>query len=201
MPSWTRARDGAMRRLQVGRVARMPSRGFRWEYVALAAVLTLAVLCLAYYSYENLGVKKPLEKALLADADVASVRVTVDNGVRVLEIAMRDVPDLSASYARLYAIAEDRMGGAAFKVQIADQRDTLLETAYHSIHYYLEEASVRGSFGAMIEQCSGILTRAGVTDFKITVDERHIFVQMAGGQSYLYQVLDRSGGSRGGAVQ
>ena len=39
----------------------MPRKGFRWELIALSAVLTLAVLSLAYYSYESMGVKKPLE--------------------------------------------------------------------------------------------------------------------------------------------
>lgn len=179
----------------------MRRNGFRWEYVAIAAVLTLAVLSFAYYSYESVGIKRPMEKALLSDPDVSSVSLGDENGVRVVQITIRNVPDLSVTYARLLGVVKDHAGSEAFKVQVKDQRDAQLEGAYHSIHFYLEEASARGNFGAMIESCSRILGQAGITGYKITVDEQHIFVQMAAGQGYLYQVLDRSPGAQGGATQ
>lgn len=179
----------------------MPRRVFRWEYVVLAAVLTLAVLSLAYYSYESIGVRRPLERALLTDPDVSAVKVVKDGDVQVLEIALAKVSDLSVTYGRLHAVVKDRMGRTAFKVQLKDQRDPFLQDVYQSIHYYLEEASVRGNFGAMIEACSTALAEAGVSDYKITVDQQHIYVQMARGQSYLYQVLDRPSEFQGGVTQ
>jgi hypothetical protein len=179
----------------------MSRKGFRWEYVALAAALTLAVLSLAYYLYQNVGVRMALERALLADPDVDSARIFKDGGTQVVEVALRKAPDLSVVYARLYSMAKHRMGDGAFRLQVNDRRDSPLQETYYSIHYYLEEASVRGNFGSMIEACSGVLYRAGISDYKITVDKQRIFVQIARGESYLYQVLDRSPGGEGGALQ
>lgn len=180
----------------------MRRNGFRWEYVAVAAVLTLAVLSLAYYSYENVGIKKPLETALMADPDVVSATLSEQDGTSVVEIALKDVSDLPVTYNRLTAIIKDKIGSTAFKVQLKDQRDATLENAYHSIHFYLEEAAAMGDFGTMNDAATRILDQAGIGDYKITVDGQHIFVQMAAGQSYLYQVLDRSdGAAQGGATQ
>jgi hypothetical protein len=179
----------------------MPRKGFRWEHVALSAVLTLAVLSFAYYSYETIGVRTLLQKALLTDPDVSSVKVAKDGDAQVVEIALAKVADLSTTHGRLYAVVKDRLGQAAFRLRITDQRDQTLQEVYHSIHYYLEEASARGNFGTMIEACSAALARAGISDYKVTVDQEHIYVQMALGEHYLYQVLDRPPESQGGVTQ
>jgi hypothetical protein len=169
----------------------MPRKGLRWEYVALSAVLTLAVLSLAYYSYESVVVKRPLEKALLADPDVGAVKVVKSGDGQVIEVTLARVEDLSVTYARLYAAVKGRMGQASFKLLVKDRRDPSLQDVYHTIHYYLEEASVRGNFGAMIGECSAALANAGISAYKITVAQERIYVQMELGQSYLYEVLDR----------
>ncbi len=180
----------------------MPGKGFRWELIALSAVLTLAVLSLAYFSYESMGVRKPLEKALLADPDVGAVKILKDRDTEVVQITLSKVPDLSVTYTRLHTLVKGRMGQAPFRLEVKDARNADLQDVYHSIHYYLEEASVRGNFGTMIEACSSILSKAGISDYKITVDQNHIYVQIGSGANFLYQVLDRPAeASTGGVTQ
>lgn len=179
----------------------MPSRRMRWEYVALAAVLTLAVLSLAYYSYESLGVRRQLEKALLADPDVNAVTISKTEDGLVIEVALDRVEDLGATYSRLHDAVRDRLGQGRFRLAVKDQRDGTLQDLYHSIHYYLEEAAARGNFGAMADACSDALTRAGVTAHKITVDPHRIYVQISLHGPYLYQVLERPRVPQGGAGQ
>jgi hypothetical protein len=171
-------------------VMRMPRKGFRWELIALSAVLTLAVLSLAYYSYESMGVKKPLERALLADPDVSDVRISEEGGREVIELTLSRVSDLSAAYTRLHTLVTGKAAQGAFALKIRDQRDETLQEIYDTIHYYLEEASVRGNFGAMIEACEPILDASGATGYKITVGRERMYVQIELGDRYLYQVLD-----------
>jgi len=168
----------------------MPRKGFRWEVIALSAVLTLAVLSLAYYSYDSMGVKKPLERALLADPDVKDVRIHKEKGREVIELTLSRVTDLAATYRRLYATVADKVSRDAFTLKIKDQRDEALQEIYGAIHYYLEEASVRGNFGTMIEACGPILDESGATGHRITVDQERIYVQIESGGRYLYHVLD-----------
>lgn len=177
----------------------MPRKAFRWEYVALSAVLTLAVLSLVFYSYESLGVKKPLEKALLMDPDVGAVDIVEEKDSRVIEVVLTKVADLSSTYTRIETITRERMGEGAYRLQVKDQRDPSLQEIYHSIHYYLEEASARANFGSMNEACSRVIGQSDVSDYKITVDPQHIYVQLEQGEHYLYEVLDRPYFSQGGA--
>lgn len=177
----------------------MSRRGFRWELIALSAVLTLAVLSLAYYSYESVGVKRPLEKILLTDPDVTAVQLGKDDGGEVVEITLSKVADLSATYSRIHELVSGKMG-LTFTMVLKDKRDALLRDTYYDIHYYLEEASVRGNFGAMIEACTPILEASGVSDYKITVDQNRIYVQIESTDGYLYEVLHRQADAQKGGV-
>ena len=178
----------------------MPKKGFKWEYIVLSAVLTLSVLSLAYYSYDSVGVVRPLQQSLLSDPDVTKVDMTKSSGVLVIEVALAKVEDLSVTYGRLYAAITKRLQPGTFQVKVVDQRDQRLSDVYHSVHYYLEEAALRGNFGAMIDECSTVLSQAGIADYRITVDESRIYVQMALGEHYLYQVLERTSQQQGGAT-
>ncbi len=169
----------------------VPRKGFRWEIIALSAVLTLAVLSLAYYSYERAGVRRPLEKALLTDPDVSDVSISDGDSGLTIEVSLSKVSDLSATYKRINDLIVDRVDQKGFVLWIKDQRNAELLDMYHAAHYYLEEASVRGNFGTMIETCGPILDNAGATAYKITVDQKHIYVQIESENGYFYQVLDR----------
>ncbi|MGI6632015.1 MAG: hypothetical protein ACOX5M_03105 [Bacillota bacterium] len=169
----------------------MPIKGFRWVWVALAAAVTLAVLSLSYSSYENLGVKKPLSKALLVSSDIESVDVRRDGPLTVVEIAMKSVPDLAVSYRAAEEIVRQHIGNSPFRMEIRDSRTPELEEAYHAIHFYVEEASVRGTFGAMIEESSNILREAGFSEYKLSVDKDRIYVRIANSGGYLYEVIER----------
>ena len=183
-------------------VVRMRRKGFRWELIALSAVLTLAVLSLAYYSYENMGVKRPLERALMLVTDVSAVQMRTEGGREVIEVTLSKVADLATTYSRIHTLVSDRMGPGTFVLELKDLRDESLDMMYHAVHYYLEEASVRGNFGTMIEACKPILEEAGAVGYKITVDQDRIYVQIDSAEGYLYQVLDRvPDKGTGGATQ
>jgi hypothetical protein len=177
----------------------MAKKGFRWEFVALSAVLTLVILSLSYTLYEKVGVKDPLERLLMSDNAVKNVTATKDKGVTVLEIEFNRVEDFAASYGAVEKVIRERLG-ENYRILVKDARNDKLDDSYLSIHYYLEEASVRGNFGDMIESCQDKLLEKDISNFKIVLDERHIYVQIADEGAYLYAVLDRTGlSTKGGA--
>jgi hypothetical protein len=170
----------------------MAKKGFRWESVALSAILTLVILSLGYIIYDKFGVKDPLERSLMLEDTVKSVTVKREQGVDVLEIEFDKVEDFATSYVAMDNIVKGRLGGN-YRIDVKDARTQVLEDAYLSIHYYLEEASVRGNFGDMIESCRDRLLEKEPLDFKIVLDESHIYVQMVDQGDYLYAVLNRTG--------
>ena len=85
-------------------------RGFRWLYVAAAAVITLAVLSVSYSSYEKVGVKRPLLSELSAHSDVAGAEVRREGPETVVDIDLEKVPDLAVTYRALDEIVEETHG-------------------------------------------------------------------------------------------
>lgn len=166
-------------------------RGFRWLYVAAAAVITLAVLSVSYSSYEKVGVKRPLLSELSAHSDVAGADVRREGPETVVDIDLEKVPDLAVTYRALDEIVERHMGTAAYRIRLEDAGSPGLDAAYHLIHFYVEEAAVRGTFGEMISESSKRLEEAGYNDYKISVDKDRIYVQISDSSGYLYRIVDR----------
>ncbi|MGI6643699.1 MAG: hypothetical protein ACOX3V_06890 [Bacillota bacterium] len=175
----------------------MSKKGFRWDVAAVSAVLTLALLSLGYFVYANLGVRKPLEKALMADPDVISVDMGPWRGSEAIQVEIANVTDFPATYARLHQLVRDK-AGMKQGFRIVDERNQELIEAYHSIHYYLEEARTNANFGEMIEFCQEALKDKDLDSFRFAVDKDRIYVQMAKGEAYLFEVLERAPEGGGG---
>lgn len=174
----------------------MSKKAFRWEYAVLSAILTFAALSLAYYSFDQLGVRRPLERALAEDPDVKTVDFETRSGSMLLVITLEKTSDLSATYARVLTLAREKLG-ESFEIEIKDGRNRRLDDAYYAVHHLVEEASVRGNFGEMMESCKGILAGMGLADYRITVQRDYVFIQMFDGDAYLYEVAPTAG-HRGG---
>ncbi len=174
----------------------MSKKVFRWEYAVLSAILTFAALSLAYYSFDQLGIRRPLERALAADPDVKRVDFETRNGSMLLVITLEKTADLPATYARVLALAKEKLGDS-FEIEVKDGRNQRLDDAYYAVHHLVEEASVRGNFGEMMESCKDILSGMGLEDYRITVQKDYVFVQMFDGDAYLYEVAPIAG-YRGG---
>lgn len=83
-----------------------------------------------------------------------------------------------------------------YEILLEDNSDEVLEKAYASIHYYVEEARIRGNFGEMAHRSQTALEDTNIEDFLLTVDGERVFVQMRMDDKYLYRV--REVNSKGG---
>ncbi|HHW18130.1 MAG TPA: hypothetical protein GXX30_04425 [Firmicutes bacterium] len=177
----------------------MSRRSFRWEYAVFIGLLVVGALSLAFYFYEDLGVKKPLEKALSSDPDVRWVKISQSQEGMIVEVGLGATQDLAGTYRRLHDTIKRFFGVTAFQLKAHDSRDQYLESVYHDIHYYLEEAAARGNFGEMIERCKSVLDQKDLDSYEVTVDHERIYVQLFRGDNYLYQVIERLETAKGGA--
>jgi hypothetical protein len=166
-------------------------RGMRWAYTAIAAVITLAVLSLSYSSYEKMGVERPLIQEIEASSDVQGAAARKDGSETIVEIDLKKVPDLAVTYRALDEMVKKHLGTAPYRVVVRDSGTPELEAAYHSVHFYVEEASVRGTFGEMIRESSTRLENKGFGEYKLSVDKDRIYVQISDENGYLYRIVHR----------
>ncbi len=166
-------------------------RGMRWAYTAIAAVITLAVLSLSYSSYEKMGVKRPLLQELEASSDVQGADAHKDGSETIVEIELKKVPDLAVTYRKIDETVKKHLGTAPYRIVLKDAATPTLEAAYHSVHFYVEEASVRGTFGEMIRESSTRLESAGYSEYKLSVDKDRIYVQISDENGFLYRIVNR----------
>lgn len=166
----------------------MSMRNIRWEYVLLWAFLALMVFTFAQYSYRIFRIERPLEKCLSEDPDVLRTDIKTVQNKTAIKVSLRYVDDLSLTYKRIEDAVQDIIGQQDYEITLNDDSNEVLEEAYDSIHYYVEEARLRGNFGAMANQSNLVLRDMGIDEFKLTVNDNNIYVQLRLQDKYLYRV-------------
>ncbi len=163
-------------------------KNIRWKLVLLWAILALIVLSVGSYCYDAYALRRPLEKKLELDPHVLKVHISNSRDKIVIALRLKYVDDLPATYSRLNEEVRATLVNRDYEIVIEDDSAEILEKAYASIHYYIEEARIRGNFGEMADKSQAVLNDAGLEDFGLTVDGENIFVQMRVGDNYLYRV-------------
>ena len=174
----------------------MAMGNIRWKYVLLWALLALSVLSLGSYCYRAYALERPLEKKLAEDAEVLMAQIEKANGKTTVVVKLKYVDNLAQAYSRIEGTVKASLGTRDYEILLADNSDEVLEKAYASIHYYVEEARIRGNFGEMAHRSQTALEDTNIEDFLLTVDGERVFVQMRMDDKYLYRV--REVNSKGG---
>ncbi len=168
----------------------MAMGNIRWKYVLLWACLAVCVLSLGAYCYQAYALERPLEKKLAEDAEVVMAQVEKINGTTTVIVNLKYVDSLAGTYSRIEEEVQVSLGSRNYEIVLEDNADEILEGAYASIHYYIEEARIRGNFGEMAQRTRTALEDTNIEDFRLTVDGENIFVQMRLDDKYLYRVKD-----------
>ncbi len=159
--------------------------------VAIVLAVALGALFGGYYLYEQNTVKAPLEQALAEAPGVKAFTLTRDGAVTRLDVELAWVDSLADTYAALDATA-GRLLGQGYALRLIDRRDPFLERVYHQAHFALQEGIYTGRFTDMARSVDEIMAQNGVEEYRLTVTERHVFLQIKKGRAYLYEVIPRT---------
>jgi len=164
----------------------------RWQIAVASLLAGLAVLFGVYFIYRQVGLERPLVKALKADPAVQEVKVSDDNRGHHIEVALGPVDDLQQAYDRLDRIAERFTRGEPYDLKVTDRRNAILEDTYYRMQFLLQEALARGDFEAMYTGLEQQAAQRNLDVFKVYVDEGHLYLQIGKGANYLYAVIPRN---------
>lgn len=117
--------------------------------------------------------------------------VTTGAGGKVVVARLGPDAPLESTYVALEELAQAALGSAYGGLRIEDRRTPRLAEAYHRIHFGLQEAVMTGRFAAMAEEVEARLREFPDVDHRVYVGDRHLFVRLAQGEHYLYEVIAR----------
>ncbi|BCV25004.1 hypothetical protein [Gelria sp. Kuro-4] len=175
----------------------MKYRGYRVDVVAAVALLTVALLLGVRLAYVRYFVERPLVNELQALPGVKDVKLSQARGRYNVKLALGRVDNLAEVYRQAEELAAASLGPGGFNLMLADERTPALEQVYYEIHYYVEEALVRGNFSEAAERIQSAARAAGVEE-KFYVDQGHVYVELTQGPGYLYEVHQRPDRSQEG---
>ena len=169
----------------------MNLQNLRWPVMVAAMAITVAALFGGSLLLKTQTVDDPLEMVLSKSAHVESHRVE-KNGVNyVINVKLKEVPDLAQVYTQLNTEAGKVLKGIEFELKLEDSRSPKLEQTYRRVNLYVQEALATGQYSAMADRVEAEAAKNGLTA-RMTVEGNRVFVQLHDGPSYLYGVAERA---------
>ncbi|HHY92057.1 MAG TPA: hypothetical protein GX511_01795 [Firmicutes bacterium] len=175
----------------------MKYRGYRVDVVGAVALLTVALLLTGRLAYTRYLVEKPLVRELKALPGVQGVELGQEHGRYVIRLELTQAANLAEVYRKAEQTSGESLGQGRFELKIIDKRSPELEDLYYRLHYYVEEALVRGNFSEAAARIESVAQAAGVKE-KLYVDRGHVYIELSQGQHFLYEVRERPVATAGG---
>lgn len=159
--------------------------------IVLIAVLVLAVLFGSWQAYQHFNLLGPLKRNIQQVEGVKTVSISTGSPD---EVVVQLGPfnklkngDLQQTY---HAIAKQISAklGSSVNLDIADHHDAQLEQVLEGFRPMLMEGIAKSNYTEMIAQLSQQAKKQGI-QASFTMDEKYIYIQLAKGSHYLYDVM------------
>lgn len=174
----------------------MTFRGYKLHVAAAAFLLTLLLGLGARHAAHSASAGA-LQRDFAALSGVARAAVERHGGRTDIVLELGPVDDLQAVYRQADMLRRARLPEDASQLIIKDRRTDALTEAYRRIHYAVYEGAATGAFTRMAEAVGEAAAQLAA-DVLVTVDDRYIYVQIAAGDDYLYEVVPVAKAAAGG---
>ncbi|MDI3540846.1 MAG: hypothetical protein PWP66_384, partial [Thermosediminibacterales bacterium] len=78
-----------------------------------------------------------------------------------------------------------------FKIELEGVENKKLKDAYYLLHFSLYENIEKGNFTQMYKDLVEISTEMNINEYKITIDNENIYLQLRDNDNSLYRVINR----------
>jgi len=165
--------------------------GLRPDVIITVFILTIVIMFgMHRFIYSN-RVTESLRESFLNVDGVSEVRVQNDDGGASIQIQLKQVDSLPATFSEIMATADTHLGDRLKRITIVDRRTARLQSAFHDIHYSLQESLSTGEFTQMAVDVENRLARLAIEDFEVYVDRDYIYLTLTDDDAYLYEILPR----------
>lgn len=170
----------------------MTFRGYKLHVILITCALIIIVGFGAQRFVYGRHVTASLEREFSAIAGVNVVDLQRRGNHTDVVFTVNMVPDFQQFYKEVQLVAGERLGEELGEIIVNDARTEALSAGYERIHLALHEAAVTGRFTRMQAYIDAVLPELPVDDYKISVDEQSIYVELHGEDAYLYERIPRA---------
>lgn len=171
----------------------MTFRGYKLHVILITCALIIIVGFGAQRFVYGRHVTASLERDFSAVAGVQAVDLLRRGEHTDVTVTVGMVPDFQQLYKEVEQLAFDRLGPEAGDIVVKDARTVALRGAYDRIHLALHEAAVTGRFTRMEAYIDEAMLELPVDEYKVSVDEHSIYVELHSEDAYLYERIPRTG--------
>lgn len=173
-------------------------KNFKWTVAVLAFVLTLALSVGAVYLRQSQLVNEPLLKRISELESVETVHLQQDGNVQIITVKLSNVNDFPRVHRQVNDEIGRLLGRSSYRLELLDERDDALESAFYAVHLALYEGERLGNYAEMGERVDETLRSFGLDNYSLNVDTGYIYIEIQNGNAYLYEVIKRNDGQEAG---
>lgn len=184
--------------------------GYKVHIILITCVVIIAVGFGANKFVYGRHVTETLERDFAALPGVVAAQLHDRDQKTVVSLRVENVADFPSLYKQASEMANARLGRDAADVLIDDDRNDDLKAAYERIHLALYEGAATGGFIRMEQHVREVLhddsTRsdpeadASAIEYKISVDDDAVYIELVGRGGQLYERIPRSHGTAAGIL-
>lgn len=167
-------------------------KNLKYPIVALAFLLVLGAGLALQRVYVQHRVTGPLAKLTEILPQVESVDVVKEaSGKQVVRVRFAEDAPLEEVYPQVETMAQAALGASMERIVIEDERNAVLSQAFYQIHFAIREGATTGKFTDMADVVDHTLRQHPISDHRVTVGDRHVFVALRADGGYLHAAVPR----------
>ncbi|ACL69944.1 hypothetical protein [Halothermothrix orenii] len=159
-------------------------------------VLSMLIIVLAFFAGQHLfklyNIEKPLTDELKSVKGVQDVKLLESGDKTDVSVKLSSDVDFYKRYHQLEKIASEKLGNELGKI-IVNNEDNSLEEIYYQMHYYIFEGISTYRFSYMKNEIKEIAEKNNVSDYRVWVDEKAVYLKLNRGKTSYYKVIPRQG--------
>ncbi len=157
----------------------------------IALVLTLGILFLGNYAFDNYKVNHSLEKSLTEVNGVAEVETVKLEGEYQVKVKLEDTNNLQKIFTQIDNITKEELNNKKYQVILVSPENSQLTRVYDQIDLALYEALETGEFVKLGERIKSYADQYQLDQAEVNVDQDYIYLTLVEDKQQLYKVIER----------
>lgn len=169
-------------------------KGLRIGVIALVFVLASLLIFGGQQLRYRYDVFEPMQTAFTHIDGVKTVKFDKNSGHVDIVVTLGKVDNLEKTVSEIEGLGKYYLKDNLGNISIVDSRDAYLDEVYYRMHFSIEEGIATGHFRQMADDLQGVAKASRLERFRVYVGSDRVYVVMARGGRYLYEVVPRQAG-------